>query len=238
MVFEDLQWADSGLLAFIDHLVDWSRGVPIYVVALARPELLDTRPDWGAGKRNFTSLALEPLSHEAMQALLAGLVPGLSADAAARIVARADGVPLYAVEIVRMLVAQGSLEAADGCLPAGRQPRRPRRPGDTALADRGPPRRPRPGRSSAPSGGLGARSRVHGGRSRRRCRPGRRRRGAPTALARPPGAGRPRRRPALGRARPVRVRPVARPRGRLLDALPARPQGAPSRRGPALRDAG
>jgi class 3 adenylate cyclase/tetratricopeptide (TPR) repeat protein len=114
MVFEDLQWADSGLLAFIDHLVDWSRGVPIYVVALARPELLETRPDWGAGKRNFTSLALEPLSPEAMRALLAGLVPGLSSDAAARIVARADGVPLYAVEIVRMLVAQGALEAAGG----------------------------------------------------------------------------------------------------------------------------
>ncbi len=114
MVFEDLQWADSGLLAFIDHLVDWSRGVPIYVVALARPELLETRPDWGAGKRNFTSLALEPLSPESMRALLAGLVPGFSADATARIVARADGIPLYAVEIVRMLVAQGSLEAADG----------------------------------------------------------------------------------------------------------------------------
>ena len=114
MVFEDLQWADSGLLAFIDHLVDWSRGVAIYVVALARPELLETRPDWGAGKRNFTSLDLEPLSAEAMRALLAGLVPGLSPDAATRIVARADGIPLYAVEIVRMLVAQGSLEAADG----------------------------------------------------------------------------------------------------------------------------
>jgi class 3 adenylate cyclase/tetratricopeptide (TPR) repeat protein len=114
LVFEDLQWADSGLLAFIDHLVEWSRGVPIDVVALARPELLETRPDWGAGKRNFTSLTLEPLSPEAMRALLAGLVPGLSSDAATRIVARADGVPLYAVEIVRMLVAQGSLEAADG----------------------------------------------------------------------------------------------------------------------------
>jgi class 3 adenylate cyclase/tetratricopeptide (TPR) repeat protein len=114
MVFEDLQWADSGLLAFVDHLVEWSRGVPIYVVALARPELLETRPDWGAGKRNFTSLALEPLTATAMRELLAGLVPGLPADAAARIVARADGVPLYAVEIVRMLVAQGSLEAAEG----------------------------------------------------------------------------------------------------------------------------
>ena len=114
MVFEDLQWADSGLLSFIDHLVEWSRGVPIYVVALTRPELLETRPDWGAGKRNFTSLALEPLTPAAMHELLAGLVPGLPDDAAARIVARADGVPLYAVEIVRMLVAQGSLEAAGG----------------------------------------------------------------------------------------------------------------------------
>jgi len=114
MVFEDLQWADSGLLAFVDHLVEWSRGVPIYVVALARPELLEARPDWGAGKRNFTSLSLEPLTPEAMRELLAGLVPGLPGDAVARIVARADGVPLYAVEIVRMLVAQGALEAAEG----------------------------------------------------------------------------------------------------------------------------
>ena len=114
MVFEDLQWADSGLLAFVDHLVEWSRGVPIYVVALARPELLETRPDWGAGKRNFTSLALDPLAPAAMRQLLAGLVPGLPGDAAERIVARADGIPLYAVEIVRMLVAQGSLEAAEG----------------------------------------------------------------------------------------------------------------------------
>jgi len=114
MVFEDLQWADSGLLSFVDHLVEWSRGVSIYVVALARPELLETRPDWGAGKRNFTSLALEPLTPAAMHGLLAGLVPGLPPDAAARIVARADGVPLYAVEIVRMLVTQGSLEVADG----------------------------------------------------------------------------------------------------------------------------
>ena len=76
MVFEDLQWADSGLLAFIDHLVEWSRGVPIYVLALARPELLETRPDWGAGTRNFTSLALEPLPTAVMLELLAGLVPG------------------------------------------------------------------------------------------------------------------------------------------------------------------
>jgi class 3 adenylate cyclase/tetratricopeptide (TPR) repeat protein len=120
MVFEDLQWADSGLLAFIDHLSEWSRGVPIYVLALARPEFLEARSDWGAGKRNFTSLALDPLTADAMRELLAGLVPGLPDDAASRIIARADGVPLYAVEIVRMLVAQGSLElAGDAYRPVG-----------------------------------------------------------------------------------------------------------------------
>ncbi len=109
LVFEDFHFADSGLLDFVDHLMEWSRNVPIYVVTLARPELLEKRPDWGAGKRNFTSLYLEPLPESAMRELLAGLVPGLPAPAIRAIVARADGVPLYAVETVRMLVAQGRL---------------------------------------------------------------------------------------------------------------------------------
>ena len=77
MVFEDLHFADTGLLDFVDHLLDWSRNVPIYVVTLARPELLEKRPDWGAAKRSFTSLYLDPLAEPAMRELLAGLVPGL-----------------------------------------------------------------------------------------------------------------------------------------------------------------
>ena len=47
MLFEDLQWADSGLLDFIEHLLEWSKGVPLIIVTLARPELFDRRPDWG-----------------------------------------------------------------------------------------------------------------------------------------------------------------------------------------------
>ncbi|HET7701831.1 MAG TPA: AAA family ATPase [Candidatus Limnocylindrales bacterium] len=109
MVFEDLHHADSGLLDFIDHLMEWSRSAPITVVTLARPELLDKRPDWGAGKRSFASIYLEPLPAADMERLLAGLVPGLPAGAMAAIVARADGIPLYAVETVRMLLAQGRL---------------------------------------------------------------------------------------------------------------------------------
>jgi class 3 adenylate cyclase len=109
MVFEDLHHADAGLLDFIDHVLEWSRGVPILVVTLARPELLERRPDWGVGKRAFISIHLEPLPQAAMRELLAGLVPGLPENAVAAIVARADGMPLYAVETVRMLLAQGRL---------------------------------------------------------------------------------------------------------------------------------
>ena len=113
MVFEDFHHADSGLLDFVDHVMEWSRNVPIFVLTLSRPELLDKRHDWGAGKRNFTSVYLEPLPERAMRELLAGLVPGLPDEAARSIVNRADGIPLYAVETVRMLVAEGRLTLRD-----------------------------------------------------------------------------------------------------------------------------
>lgn len=120
MVFEDLQWADPGLLSFIDHVAGWSQGKPILVVALARPELLEAHPDWGAGQRGFASVALAPLENDAMHELLAGLVPGLPPATATRIVERADGIPLYAVETVRMLLTNGRLVLEDGvCRPAG-----------------------------------------------------------------------------------------------------------------------
>ena len=114
LVFEDMHFADSGLLDFIDHMLEWSRGLPIYIVTLSRPELLERRPDWGAGKRSFTSIYPEPLSEPEMRELLAGLVPGLPAQAVGAIVERADGIPLYAVETVRMLVADGRLVEREG----------------------------------------------------------------------------------------------------------------------------
>jgi class 3 adenylate cyclase/tetratricopeptide (TPR) repeat protein len=114
MVFEDHHHADAGLLDFVDHLLEWSRDVPLCVITLARPELLERRPDWAAGKRNLTVLHLEPLPDEAMRELIRGLVPGLPEGAVGQIVARAEGVPLYAVETIRMLLADGRLVPEDG----------------------------------------------------------------------------------------------------------------------------
>ena len=108
LLFEDVQWADAGLLDFIEYLLDWSRNQPLYVFALARPEFAEKRSTW-AGKRGFTQLYLEPLPASAMNELLTGLVPGLPDDLRERVLERAEGVPLYAVETVRMLLDRGLL---------------------------------------------------------------------------------------------------------------------------------
>ncbi len=112
--FEDMQWADSALLDFIEYLLDWSKSHPIFVLTLTRPELLERRPNWGAAHRNFTSIALEPLAPGAMRDLVSGLVPGLPNEIRARILERAEGIPLYAVETIRMLIDRGLLVADDG----------------------------------------------------------------------------------------------------------------------------
>jgi predicted ATPase/class 3 adenylate cyclase len=108
LLFEDVQWADAGLLDFIEYLLDWSRSQPLYVFALARPEFAEKRSTW-AGKRGYTQLYLEPLPASAMSELLTGLVPGLPDDLRERVLERAEGVPLYAVETVRMLLDRGLL---------------------------------------------------------------------------------------------------------------------------------
>jgi class 3 adenylate cyclase/tetratricopeptide (TPR) repeat protein len=101
LAFEDLQWADSGLLDFIDYLLEWSAEFPIFIIALGRPELLTERPSW------TPTITLGPLDDESMAELLRGLVPGLPDELSAQIRRRAEGVPLYAVETVRMLLDRG-----------------------------------------------------------------------------------------------------------------------------------
>jgi class 3 adenylate cyclase/tetratricopeptide (TPR) repeat protein len=110
LVFEDIHWADPSLLDFIEYLLEWSRNRRIFVLTLARPDLLERRPNFGVGSRNATTLSLEPLSQRAMEELLTGFVPGLPEELRAQILDRAEGVPLYAVETVRMLLDRGLLE--------------------------------------------------------------------------------------------------------------------------------
>ena len=114
LVFEDLHWADDGLLDFVDHLADWATTVPLLIVATARPELLDRRPGWGGGKRNAFTLSVGALSNEETAQLLQRLLdrPVLDAAAQQAVLQRAEGNPLYAEEYARMLV-----ERDDGDLP-------------------------------------------------------------------------------------------------------------------------
>jgi class 3 adenylate cyclase/tetratricopeptide (TPR) repeat protein len=120
LVFEDLQWAEPGLLDFVEHLLEWSRSHPLFVLALARPELSDLRGTLASSSRNTTTLSLEPLAPEAMEELLNGFAPGLPAQLQADILARAEGVPLYAVETVRMLLDRGLLaREGDAYRPTG-----------------------------------------------------------------------------------------------------------------------
>ncbi len=234
LVFEDLHWADPGQLDFIDHMLEWSRGHAIYIITLARPELLERRPNWGAGQRSFTSLDLEPLPDQVIREILASLVPGLPEPTMEQIVSRAEGIPLYAVETVRMLLQEGRLELHDGvyrpvgdlstlavpatlhaliALAAGCAGRHGSVPAPVRIGP-GPDLHP-----EGPEGGDG---------------PGRRPGGA-AACPRAPGAADARQRSTLAGTGPVRLRPGARPRRRLRHPHQARPQGrAPCRRG-ALR---
>ncbi|MEO5704638.1 MAG: adenylate/guanylate cyclase domain-containing protein, partial [Candidatus Limnocylindrales bacterium] len=113
LVFLDLQWADQGMLDFVEHVLTWARTSPIVVLAETRVELFDRRPTWGRNIRSASLVHLEPLPERDMRRLLDGLVPDLPGGAARRIVERAEGVPLYAVELLRMLIDRGVL-LADG----------------------------------------------------------------------------------------------------------------------------
>jgi class 3 adenylate cyclase/tetratricopeptide (TPR) repeat protein len=123
LVFEDLHWADEGLLDFLDELIDWTRDVPLLVLCTARPELLVRRPDWGGGKLNAATLALAPLSDEETAVLLAGLLDRavLPAELQSALLARAGGNPLYAEEFARMAADRPVADLAAAELPGSVQ---------------------------------------------------------------------------------------------------------------------
>jgi class 3 adenylate cyclase len=116
LVFEDLHWADDGLLDFVDYLAEWAGGVALLILGTARPELVDRRPDWGGGKRNASTLSIPPLSQDQTAQLLGALLEQalLPAEIQSQVLARAEGNPLYAEEYVRMLQDRGFLVRGSG----------------------------------------------------------------------------------------------------------------------------
>jgi predicted ATPase len=113
LLVEDAQYADTGLLDFLDYLIDWVRDLPVYVLVLARPELGQARPGFGAG-RNRSTLTLDPLDVASMDQLVDALVPGMPAAARAKVTGQAQGIPLFAVETIRSLVDRDIVQPIEG----------------------------------------------------------------------------------------------------------------------------
>jgi len=113
LLVEDAQYADAGLLDYLDYLIDWVQDIPVYVLVFARPQLGELRPGFGTG-RNRTTLALDPLDPASMETLVEALVPGMPGPARAKVTGQAQGIPLYAVETVRSLIDLGVIQPVDG----------------------------------------------------------------------------------------------------------------------------
>ena len=104
---------DAALLDFLDHLTDWVRDLPVYILVFARPELSQARLGFGTG-RNRTTLTLDPLDPASMDELVDALVPGMPPAARAAITSHAQGIPLFAVETVRALIDRDIVQPSEG----------------------------------------------------------------------------------------------------------------------------
>ncbi len=111
LVFDDIHWGEATFLDLVEHLADAMSDAPLLLVCLARPELLDSRPDWGGGKLNATSILLEPLSESESAELIENL-DGATLDTRTRerIVAAAEGNPLFVEEMLALAQEAGGVE--------------------------------------------------------------------------------------------------------------------------------
>jgi len=122
LVFDDIHWGEPTFLDLVEHIADWSRGSPILLVCMARPDLLDVRPAWGGGKRNAATVSLEPITDDQAETLISNLVGSteLASEIEERIVQTAEGNPLFVEEIVGMLIDDQLVPShADGPAAAG-----------------------------------------------------------------------------------------------------------------------
>jgi class 3 adenylate cyclase len=111
LVFEDIHWADPVLLDLIEQLAARLQELPLMLLTLTRPELLDSRP-WGGGLLSYTALALQPLvgdeARKLARILLSGAVNGEQAGRADEIAEAADGNPLF-IEQLAAVMSEGSV---------------------------------------------------------------------------------------------------------------------------------
>ena len=113
-LFDDIQWGEGVFLELIEHVADLSRGAPILLLCMARPELLDRQPNWAGGKLNATTVLLEPLSEDETDDLIASLLEGstLGADLQSRIRRSAGGNPLFVEEMLALAWQSGDGDIA------------------------------------------------------------------------------------------------------------------------------
>ncbi len=116
VVFDDVQWAEPTFIELLDDLAELSRGAPILLLCMARPELFDSHPEWGGGKLNAASMLLEPLDDADCRKLIANLLGRglLPPETETRIAKAADGNALFAEELLAMLLDDGLLTWEDG----------------------------------------------------------------------------------------------------------------------------
>ena len=116
LVVEDIHWASAALLDLVEHLAETLTDTSVLLVCTARPELLDARSTWGAGKQNATTLALAPLSRDESARLVSSLLGEAEVPDELRepILASAEGNPFFVEEMLQMLIEEGALERRNG----------------------------------------------------------------------------------------------------------------------------
>ena len=115
LIFDDIHWAEHTFLNLIEHLADGSRGVPLLILCMARPEFLEARPGWGGGRTNATTILLEPLDRAAAADLISNVLGGtIDEQVKEKVMDAAEGNPLFVEEMVSMLVEEGTLVSDGG----------------------------------------------------------------------------------------------------------------------------
>jgi DNA-binding SARP family transcriptional activator len=111
VIVDDVQHASPEALDLLEVLAEPLRDMPVLLICLARPELLQARPGWVSGWRSASTLTLQPLGEAESRLLLAQLIPegadgadrGLPAATRNELVATAAGNPLFLEQLARHL---------------------------------------------------------------------------------------------------------------------------------------